>query len=473
MKKNTEPVIEEKTIKKKPRRKISKRAKSALFWIIFGIYILASLFTVFYFKAKTYAIRLYENVTMEAGTPLEVAPFLIDKDDDAHFVNDAAHVDINMPGDYLIQIIINDYIYNSNLHIVDTTSPVAEATSITRRIDEMPVAASDFIVSSADNSYYDISFANEPDFTLGGTQDISLLVEDISGNSTIVNTTLTILVDEIAPEIHGATDLEYFVGDTIIYRSGITTSDNWDENVDLTIDTSNVNTYEAGEYDVTYIATDDYGNTSSTTITLTLVTKPLGFENIDELNNMIAQLMPSIVTEDMSDIEMVYSIYTWVCSHITYWSTSDHTSYINNAITALNNRAGDCYSYYAISRAMLDFCGIENIEMSKSTSLQGRHWWNLIYLNGEWYHFDSCPRTMLGDVHLLLTDEEISYYSYIDNRHSYDEELYTDINFATTSLQDYIDYFPTRIDLEALEEAGLLTYENTYSENIALYQDLA
>jgi hypothetical protein len=40
----------------------------------------------------------------------------------------------------------------------------------------------------------------------------------------------------------------------------------------------------------------------------------------------------------------------------------------------------------------------------------GRHFWNLVYVRGGWYHFDTCPRSRDG-YFCLQTDAQLRRYS--------------------------------------------------------------
>ena len=55
------------------------------------------------------------------------------------------------------------------------------------------------------------------------------------------------------------------------------------------------------------------------------------------------------------------------------------------------------------------------------------HYWNLVKVDGNWYHFDTCPH--YADYPLtsfLLTDAEVAYYSTYQavGYYSFDSSLY-------------------------------------------------
>ena len=61
--------------------------------------------------------------------------------------------------------------------------------------------------------------------------------------------------------------------------------------------------------------------------------------------------------------------------------------------------------YYCVSRALLTRAGIPNIEVTRVQGY-GHHWWNMAYVNGGFYHFDTCPRKA-GGRFCLVTDAQL------------------------------------------------------------------
>ena len=56
---------------------------------------------------------------------------------------------------------------------------------------------------------------------------------------------------------------------------------------------------------------------------------------------------------------------------------------------------GDCYSFYAVSKAFFEYFEIENagIQRSADSSESGTHYWNIVKVEEGWYYFDA---TRLG-----------------------------------------------------------------------------
>ena len=82
--------------------------------------------------------------------------------------------------------------------------------------------------------------------------------------------------------------------------------------------------------------------------------------------------------------------------------------------TALNQGftegQGDCFVFFATSKALLTRAEIPNIDVVKSDTSHSSHYWSLINCGDGWYHFDTTPRYGGGSF-FMLTDAEILEYS--------------------------------------------------------------
>ena len=153
-----------------------------------------------------------------------------------------------------------------------------------------------------------VTFAKEPDFTTPGTQEVALLLTDEDGNTTELTATLTVLQDTTPPVISGVTDQEILLGETVAYKKGVTVTDDYDENVELEVDSSQVNPTVAGDYLVTYRATDRSGNTAEATAYFSF-TQPS--EYTDLALEEAQKVLDKITTEDMTQTEVAKAIYDW------------------------------------------------------------------------------------------------------------------------------------------------------------------
>ena len=96
------------------------------------------------------------------------------------------------------------------------------------------------------------------------------------------------------------------------------------------------------------------------------------------------------------------------------------------AYSGFVNGRGDCYVYYAMSRALLDGAGIENMKICRDNPAKP-HFWNLVNCGDGWYHFDTCPHYKNYPLEaFMLTDREVEEYSKncVEEYYSFDKSLY-------------------------------------------------
>lgn len=281
----------------------------------------------------------------------------------------------------------------------------------------------DFVTNIAGSSSVTVTFAKEPDFTTPGTQEVALLLTDEDGNTTELTATLTVLQDTTPPVISGVADQEILLGETVAYKKGVTVTDDYDENVELEVDSSQVNPAVAGDYLVTYRATDRSGNTAEATAYFSF-TQPS--EYTDLALEEAQKVLDKITTEDMTQTEVAKAIYDWCRANIAYTAHSDKGDWQKAAVQGFTQRSGDCYVYFATAKAMFEAAGIPNIDVEK-IYVEGRamHYWSLIDCGSGWYHFDATPRVGEGDDFFMVTDAYLEAYSQAhNNSHEFDHSLY-------------------------------------------------
>ena len=186
------------------------------------------------------------------------------------------------------------------------------------------------------------------------------------------------------------------------YFKYVTAEDDRDTKVTLTVDTSKVDFSKKGVYTITYIATDEAGNVSK-------ATAKLGVRVNDSLDKMAASVLKQIIKDDWTDEKKARAIYQYTRSHVAYSGDAEHTDWEYMAKRGMQKGQGDCYGFYAVARILLTRAGIPNIEVTRVKG-EGHHWWNMTFVNGEWYHFDCCPRRV-GGTYCLLTDSQLTYFS--------------------------------------------------------------
>lgn len=383
---------------------------------------------------------LLERVSVEAGTAPSPAMFLVDAQaygELAAFKTDMSTVNINVPGEYPIVITINGKDYSTVMEIVDKTPPAAAPSGYATEVGVLPEAYM-LVTDVQDVSDVTVSYYQEPDVSKGGTTEAIVRLTDAYGNTTDMVVELLVTADEVPPVIEGAVDLEYFLGESISYKSGITVTDDETESPKLSVDNSQVDSSKAGTYPVTYTATDDAGNTASVTVQLTLKEKPKGYVDKETVYDLARQVLDDITNDSMTDMEVAFAIYKWTKSNIAYTGSSDKSSWTKGAYQAFTKKSGDCYNYFAAAKALYDVAGIENVDVIKSDTSHSSHYWSLINLGDGWYHVDCTPRRNVG-YFFMNTDAELEAYSKKNkNSHIFDTDAYPER--ATESVQDLVDY---------------------------------
>lgn len=291
--------------------------------------------------------------------------------------------------------------------MVDTTAPKLTLKPGIAYIGAKPTPESlvDELIDATDVT---LSFLQEPNVSVGGVVTVTVCARDAGGNVTQAETTLTVVPDTTAPVISGVKDIFTQINGTVSYRNGVTAYDNADGTIRVTVDASGVDITTAGVYTVLYKATDRAGNTAtkSAKVYVTGATQ----ESIDAYADYILSIT---TTSAMTDRQKAYAIYSWCAKNIRYSTATSHLMghYLQAAYSGFTTRAGNCYTYYAVASALLTRAGIENMEIHRNNPTYP-HYWNLVKIDGSWYHLDTCPKQKKYPlVAFLLTDQQVREYS--------------------------------------------------------------
>lgn len=366
------------------------------------------------------------EVILEAGS----ADFSVDlykenEKSQLELLSDVSSIDFNKVGEHKLLILAGRRTCEVTLRIVDTTPPAAEAVSKQIYTFET-VAAEDLVTNVSDVSSVRIDFVEDPAFGVVGTQAVLLDLTDAVGNKTTVEAELSIIKDSVPPAFAEMEDLVVRIGDTISYKKGVSVTDNRDETVDFSVDSSGVDTGKMGTYTVTYTATDSDDNT--TVVTRNVIIQDKLVIDQELVDSLAKKVLDEIITESMTAHEKIEVIFKWVKKNMTYTS-SPESDIVNAAYVAFTKKRGDCYNYYSMTKLLLDGCGIENMMIERSGG-STTHFWSLVNVGTGWYHYDTTPQHSKYPFSCFMkTDEEV--WAYANSRgdgrtdyYDFDQTLY-------------------------------------------------
>ena len=391
-----------------------KRGRKTSFWLfIISIIIVGGGYSIFSLAQNSVNSKVY----MEAGQgSINLKDF--DKSEKASFASDVKDISTTIPGEYEVKLKKWIFTLTSTLIIQDTVAPTGEALDMTIwKGDKIEAANLDQNIHEATETT--VLFKEAPDFTTPGVQNVAIEIKDAGNNVLELQSKVTIKEDKEAPVITGVKDITAYVGDTISYRKDVTVTDNRNQEIELKIDSSQVNTKAVGNYSVTYQAVDSSGNETTKKATVKIIQKSVSEEQVFAQADVV---LNKIIKNDMSKKEKAEEIYKWIRANIAYKSQPSSGNWLKSANQGFTKKSGDCYVYYSLAKALLTRAGIDNMEIVKG---DGGHYWNLVNYGSGWYHFDTTPRVGGGDNFCLITDAAIKDYSKKHkNSHFWNESLY-------------------------------------------------
>ena len=224
--------------------------------------------------------------------------------------------------------------------------------------------------------------------------------------------------DKKAPKITGLVKKKSYTGYADPYQSVYTdkkkswkptrfvsASDDRDGKVKVQADTRRINWKKTGTYKVYFTARDKAGNVAKSWAKVRVIV-PGTAESIAD------QVLRSIIKNSWSDRKKAKAIYRYVRKRCSYVHNAPHKDWRTTAVKGIRYQSGDCYTYYAVARLLLTRAGIPNVMVRRYPTPRGmRHYWNLAYVKGGWYHFDTTPRSRKKTTFCLWTDAQLFRYS--------------------------------------------------------------
>ena len=143
---------------------------------------------------------------------------------------------------------------------------------------------------------------------------------------------------------------------------------------------------------------------------------------IEELDNKINNILNEHISDTMSDMEKVKAIHDYIVLNTKYLQTK----HCYDPYGVIVNGEGVCQGYAESMKLLLNKIGIECIYVS---STEMNHGWNIVNIDGEYYHIDATWDDPISNEdnsirykYFALTDEEIS------KTHTWDKSKYPSCN---------------------------------------------
>lgn len=219
--------------------------------------------------------------------------------------------------------------------------------------------------------------------------------------------------DTKAPVIKGFVGKKSYNGNDIFvtlyadrktaYKKYVTAYDKQDGKVSVQADLSRINWKRNGVYTITVSAKDKAGNQTKRKMKVQV-------RHLTGIDLYADRILRRITKPGWSDRAKCQAVYRYVQSHMRYVNYNGGKSWQSSALRGLRYGNGNCYAYYSLSRLLLTRAGIPSIMVTRYPAVPNHHhWWNLAYVKGGWYHFDTTPRRLRGRF-CLLTDGQLAVY---------------------------------------------------------------
>ena len=389
----------------------NQKSKNTLKLIIFLASVLALSIII-----TVIALFLPTHIRIEAGDAPDFEKIF--KTADYEFDPDFNPDCINHPGTYKFQAKYRNRTKIIKLTVKDTKAPeVTLKGKIYVSSKDIKPTPEDFIESIIEADAYTGEFITDMnyDFQIGKSYEIEMRFSDPSGNKTQVQkSVLSYIVDTEPPKIEAPAVIYSKLNAPIMYKQYITVTDNCIGDIQFHVE-GFVDNEREGVYKVLVKSMDIAGNMTKVEMSVHII-PPQSTTSIDDLNNRISKICNSIITSDMDTEAKCRAVYDYVQSNIKYNSDSTSKNYIEAAYNALETKKGDCYSFFALSKAFLDYLGIENLEIQRTEGKgEGTHFWNYVNIGTKnapsWYHFDTTELVYNYNVSgCLLTTAQVEAY---------------------------------------------------------------
>ena len=153
-------------------------------------------------------------------------------------------------------------------------------------------------------------------------------------------------------------------------------------------------------------------------------------DEINEINNKVDKILNENVNNNMPPKEKIRAIHDYIIDHteydkLKYENKNNDTYKSNTAYGVLIEGYGTCNGYADAMEIFLDKMNIINYKISNE-----EHIWNLVYLDGKWYHLDLTWDDPISDINInrdtyfLISTKTLEKIN--DGTHTFDKNIYSE-----------------------------------------------
>ncbi len=180
------------------------------------------------------------------------------------------------------------------------------------------------------------------------------------------------------------------------------------------------------------------------------------------VNEKVASILSTVSSEEMSDFQKVKFVNDYIVKSTEY--SEESTASPHSAYAVLQEHKGVCQGYALLALKMLQALGVET-QYVVGEVYTGGHAWNLVKVDGKWYHLDTTWNDPTPDRKNVVRYE----YFLIDDAKMELDHTWIQTDYPKSS--DTKFNFMAQID-HAYEQDGLIYYSNVDDDNILYRMDI-
>lgn len=182
----------------------------------------------------------------------------------------------------------------------------------------------------------------------------------------------------------------------------------------------------------------------------------------DIVNEKVASILSTADTESMSDFQKVKFVNDYIVKNTEY--STNTTASPHSAYAVIQENKGVCQGYALLALKMLQALGVET-QYVVGEVYTGGHAWNLLKVDGEWYHLDTTWNDPTPDRKNIVRYE---YFLVNDDKlkldHTWIQSDYPEAKSSKFEFMAQIDH--------AYEQDGVIYYSNVDDNNLLYRMDL-